>query len=158
MSATKPLDPAVQAVIDRWVGAIKSNGGEPFDREEVSRAFALHLKILKQPPRPVRWIDGLEAAFIDITMKINRSVSSTVKTGAAARAAAWAAARDAAWAAARAAARAAAWDAAWDAARDAARDAAWDAARDAAWAAARDAELRKAIDRALDTLGDEADS
>jgi hypothetical protein len=76
----------------------------------------------------------------------------------------WTAAWDAAWTAARNAAWTAAWTAAWNAPRDAAwtaaRNAAWTAARAAAWAAAADAwaaELRKAIDRALQALGPDAD-
>ena len=51
----------------------------------------------------------------------------------------------------------AARDAARCTARRAARGAAWDAARDAAWDAAWDAEMKKAIDRAIEFLGDEAD-
>ena len=132
-----------QEVIDRWVGAIKQNG-ELFDRREVEVGFATSLQRLKLPARPMRWVENLEHAFIDITMKIDRSVSSTDKKWDAAWAAAMDAARDAAWDAARAAAR----DAAMDAARDAARAAAWAAARDAAWDAARDAARAAAWDAA----------
>jgi len=91
------IRPEAQAIIDR-LKAVDQEKAYTLDAERIKRAFSDHLEALAQPCRPVRFINGLDAAC------------------GAARDAAW----DAACGAARGAARGAAWGAAWGAARDAA--------------------------------------
>ncbi|MGH2683006.1 MAG: hypothetical protein ACRDIX_07215, partial [Actinomycetota bacterium] len=72
------------------------------DRPKAEKAFAEHLRFLKLPPRPVRWMDDAGSFYRYLFEK--------------------------AWGAAWDAARDAAWDAVRDAVRGAARDAVWGAA------------------------------
>jgi hypothetical protein len=126
------ISPVAQAIIDR-INAVDQTLPYRLDTAKVEGALMAHLKALKQPERPVRWVMGAKAGFIDIAKKA-----------------------DAAWDVAWNAARNAAWDAAWNAALGAAWDAAWDAAWNAAWNAARNAARGAAWNAALGAAWDAA--
>jgi hypothetical protein len=144
------IRPEAQAIIDR-LKAVDQEKRYTLDKERIERAFADHIKALAQPCRPVRFINGLDAAW-----DAARGASWDAAWDAA-RCASWGAAWDAAWGAswdaARGASCGAAWDAAWGASWDAAWDAAWgaswDAARGASWDAARDAAWDAAVANSL---------
>lgn len=54
------------ATMDEWWEAIRANGGKVIPWDEVGAACAAQLTALRQPRRPIRFLDDLETGFLPV--------------------------------------------------------------------------------------------